>query len=100
MSDVITLSNVSITHPGASTPTLRNINLTVAEGDLTLVVGRTGTGKSTLLGTLNGIVPHFSGGRLDERPEALGDLGVEIERALGEVDELGALPWQVIIPGG
>lgn len=32
MSDVITLSNVSITHPGASTPTLRNINLTVAEG--------------------------------------------------------------------
>ena len=37
MSDVITLSNVSITHPGASTPTLRNINLTVAEGDLTLV---------------------------------------------------------------
>ena len=65
MSDVITLSNVSITHPGASTPTLRNINLTVAEGDLTLVVGRTGTGKSTLLGTLNGIVPHFSGGRLD-----------------------------------
>ena len=44
MSDVITLSNVSITHPGASTPTLKNINLAVAEGDLTLVVGRTGAG--------------------------------------------------------
>lgn len=62
MSDVITLSNVSITHPGASTPTLRNINLTVAEGDLTLVVGRTGTGKSTLLGTLNGIVHTSAAG--------------------------------------
>lgn len=65
MTDVITLSNVSITHPGAATPTLRNINLTVQEGDLALVVGRTGTGKSTLLGALNGIVPHFTGGRLD-----------------------------------
>ena len=43
---------------------------------------------------------YVSGGRLDERPEALGDLGVEIECALGEVDELGALPRQVIIPGG
>ena len=52
MSDVITLSNVSITHPGASTPTLRNINLAVEEGDLTLVVGRTGTGKSTLITSL------------------------------------------------
>lgn len=65
MTDAITLSNVSITHPGAATPTLRNINLTVQEGDLALVVGRTGTGKSTLLGALNGIVPHFTGGRLD-----------------------------------
>ncbi|WCC79492.1 ATP-binding cassette domain-containing protein [Cutibacterium equinum] len=65
MTNVITLSNVSITHPGATAPTLREINLTVEEGDLALVIGRTGTGKSTLLGSLNGIVPHFTGGRLD-----------------------------------
>ncbi|HKY14639.1 MAG TPA: ATP-binding cassette domain-containing protein, partial [Microthrixaceae bacterium] len=29
-----------------------------------LVVGRTGVGKSTLLGAINGLVPHFTGGHL------------------------------------
>ena len=86
MSDVITLSNVSITLPGASTPTLRNINLAVEEGDLTLVVGRTGTGKSTLLGALNGIVPHFSGGRLDGTVIVAGrDTGTHRPRELADV---------------
>ena len=86
MSDVITLSNVSITLPGSSTPTLRNINLAVEEGDLTLVVGRTGTGKSTLLGALNGIVPHFSGGRLDGTVIVAGrDTGTHRPRELADV---------------
>ena len=53
MTDVITLSNVSITHPGATAPTLRNINLTVQEGALALVVRRPVSGKSTLLGAVN-----------------------------------------------
>ena len=36
----------------------------VPEGELVLVVGRTGTGKSTLLRCVNGLVPHFTGGTL------------------------------------
>ena len=43
---------------------LRNVNLTVADGELVLVAGRTGVGKSTLLGTFNGLVPAFTGGSL------------------------------------
>ncbi|MGO4955999.1 ABC transporter ATP-binding protein [Luteococcus sp. Sow4_B9] len=39
-------------------------SLTIPDGDLCLVVGRTGTGKSTLLGAINGLVPHFSGSHL------------------------------------
>jgi energy-coupling factor transport system ATP-binding protein len=34
------------------------------EGSFTLVVGPSGAGKSTLLRCINGLVPHFSGGRL------------------------------------
>lgn len=65
MSPVIALHDVSVTLPDAASPVLSHLNLAVEEGDLALVAGRTGTGKSTLLGTLNGLVPHFSGGRLD-----------------------------------
>ena len=43
---------------------LRDVDLVVAEGELVLVAGRTGVGKSTLLGTFNGLVPAFTGGRL------------------------------------
>jgi energy-coupling factor transport system ATP-binding protein len=45
-------------------PVLRDVDLTVAEAELVLVAGRTGVGKSTLLGVLNGLVPAFTGGRL------------------------------------
>ena len=48
----------------AASPVLCEVNLHIDEGDLTLVVGRTGTGKSTLLGAINGLVPHFTGGVL------------------------------------
>jgi energy-coupling factor transporter ATP-binding protein EcfA2 len=49
---------------GASTPVLDHVDLTLDEGELVLVAGRTGVGKSTLLGVFNGLVPAFTGGRL------------------------------------
>ncbi|MGY2875547.1 energy-coupling factor transport system ATP-binding protein [Marmoricola sp. URHA0025 HA25] len=45
-------------------PVLSAVDVTVADGELVLVAGRTGVGKSTLLGTFNGLVPAFTGGRL------------------------------------
>jgi energy-coupling factor transport system ATP-binding protein len=43
---------------------LRHVDLTLDEGELVLVAGRTGVGKSTLLGVLTGLVPRFTGGVL------------------------------------
>jgi energy-coupling factor transport system ATP-binding protein len=43
---------------------LSHVDLTLEEGELVLVAGRTGVGKSTLLGVFNGLVPAFTGGRL------------------------------------
>ncbi|QIK71411.1 ATP-binding cassette domain-containing protein [Propioniciclava coleopterorum] len=61
---MITFDDVTITYPEAVAPTLERVSFTVPEGDLAVVVGRTGTGKSTLLGAINGLVPHFTGGVL------------------------------------
>jgi len=64
---VIRIEGVTVRYPGAGSPALRGVDLVVDEGELCLVVGRTGVGKSTLLGLVNGLVPHFTGGHLEGR---------------------------------
>ena len=63
---MIRFEHVTITY-GDHPPVLRDVDLSVAEGELCLVVGRTGVGKSTMLGAINGHVPHFTGGTLAGR---------------------------------
>ncbi|QEU89869.1 ABC transporter ATP-binding protein [Streptomyces kanamyceticus] len=61
---MITFDQVTVAYDDTTEPVLRDVDLTVEEGELCLVVGPTGVGKSTLLGTVNGLVPHFTGGTL------------------------------------
>lgn len=49
---------------GQVTPVLSGTDLVIEEGELMLVSGPTGVGKSTLLGVVTGLVPRFSGGTL------------------------------------
>ncbi|MCO6449998.1 MAG: ATP-binding cassette domain-containing protein [Caldilineales bacterium] len=51
-------------YPGAARPILRDISLQLPEGDFVLVAGPSGAGKSTFLRSLNGLVPHFYGGKV------------------------------------
>jgi energy-coupling factor transport system ATP-binding protein len=61
---VIELRGISFSYDGAARPVLEDVDATIEEGELVLVSGRTGVGKSTLLGVLTGLVPRFSGGTL------------------------------------
>ncbi|WP_416973770.1 ABC transporter ATP-binding protein [Streptomyces sp. 4F14] len=61
---MITFDQVTVHYDDTHEPALKDIDLTIDEGELCLVVGHTGVGKSTLLGTVNGLVPHFTGGTL------------------------------------
>ncbi len=60
---MVRLTGVSYAYPRQSTYAVHNLNLAVDEGEFLLVVGPSGAGKSTLLRVLNGLVPHFYGGR-------------------------------------
>ncbi|MFC8227116.1 ABC transporter ATP-binding protein [Streptomyces sp. NPDC057287] len=64
---MIRFEHVSVRYEGAGSPTLSGVDLTVPEGELVLVVGPSGVGKSTLLGAVSGLVPHFTGGTLTGR---------------------------------
>ncbi|GAA0727292.1 ATP-binding cassette domain-containing protein [Dactylosporangium roseum] len=64
---MIEFDRVGVTYADAARPAIRDVTLTVGEGELCLVAGSTGTGKSTLLRAVNGLVPHFTGGTLTGR---------------------------------
>lgn len=64
---MIQFESVTITYPDAPEPVIRDLNMEFHEGELVLVVGRTGSGKSTILRAINGLVPHFTGGTLRGR---------------------------------
>jgi energy-coupling factor transport system ATP-binding protein len=64
---VIAFDQVGVTYDGAAAPILREVSLRIEEGELCLVIGHTGTGKSTLLAAINGLVPYFTGGTLTGR---------------------------------
>ncbi|MEV6581610.1 ATP-binding cassette domain-containing protein [Streptomyces sp. NPDC051582] len=69
---MIRFEQVSVTYDGAARPTLRDVDLVIPEGELTLLVGPSGVGKSTLLGAVSGLVPHFTGGTLRGRVTVAG----------------------------
>lgn len=64
---MIRLDDVGVWYADDAPPVLQGVDLQIDEGELALVVGVTGVGKSTLLGLFNGLVPHFTGGRLHGR---------------------------------
>ena len=88
---MIRFEDVSVTYDGATEPVLSHVDLHVPEGELVLVVGRTGTGKSTLLRCVNGLVPHFTGGTLSGRVTVAGrDTRLHPPRELADV--VGIVP--------
>ncbi|MEU1144177.1 ABC transporter ATP-binding protein [Streptomyces sp. NPDC005863] len=83
---MIRFEDVSVCYEGASGPTVRGVDLTVPEGELVLLVGPSGVGKSTLLGTVSGLVPHFTGGTLRGRVTVAGrDTRTHKPRELADV---------------
>jgi len=65
------LTHLTYAYPGSGRPALADVSVEL-DGGLTLVVGPSGGGKSTLLRVLNGLVPHFHGGRVGGAAESAG----------------------------
>lgn len=83
---MIRFENVSVTYDGAGEPSVRDVDFEVPEGELVLLVGPSGVGKSTVLGAVSGLVPHFTGGTLHGRVTVAGrDTRTHKPRELADV---------------
>ncbi len=68
---MIRFSNVSLIYPQSTKTVLEDLSCEIQEGEMVLVMGQTGSGKSSLLRLVNGLVPHHTGGIL------AGDISVD-----------------------
>lgn len=61
---MIKFSRVSLIYPHSTTTVIEDLSFEISEGEMVLVMGHTGSGKSSLLRLINGLVPHHTGGIL------------------------------------
>lgn len=59
---IIEIKGLCFRYFGIDEMVLRNIDLSIEEGEFVLITGPTGCGKSTLLRCINGLIPHLYGG--------------------------------------
>lgn len=76
--NAIEVKNYSFTYDGLEAPTLKNVNFQLEYGELAVLAGLSGEGKSTLLSSLNGVIPNFTKGTQE------GDILVNGESILGK----------------
>jgi energy-coupling factor transport system ATP-binding protein len=82
---VIDLDGVTWTYPHSGTPSLRGVDLHVAPGEFVVLCGASGSGKSTALRLMNGLIPHFH-----EDGSLAGTVTVDgLSVAAAELDEIG-----------
>ena len=56
---IIQVKDVTFQYAGTSTPTIRGLSLSIKSGQSIVVMGRGGSGKSTLCFAMNGLIPQF-----------------------------------------
>lgn len=72
MKEAIEIKNVSFAYEGVSEQ-LKNVNLSIKEGEVVVLTGPSGGGKSTLTRVINGLVPYFYEGELSGEVYLLGN---------------------------
>ena len=62
---ILSARNLNLSYNGSPKPVLKNISLDVHHGEFILIAGESGSGKSSLLNCLSGLVPKVIPGRME-----------------------------------
>ena len=69
---IIELENVNFQYKGSKDGSLVNVNLNIEEGQTVLLCGASGSGKTSIIRLINGLIPHYYSGELEGRVTVAG----------------------------
>ena len=69
---IIDFNNVSFSYGTQTEGCLKNINFKIRMGEFVLFTGVSGSGKTTIMRLINGLIPHFFEGNLSGQVKVLG----------------------------
>lgn len=72
MESIVKMTNVSYAYPNTEKKTLSQIDFEAPKGKFTVIMGKTGAGKTTSVLCLNGIIPQLNEGELSGQIEVAG----------------------------
>ena len=93
--NVIELEHVSFKYKGSEEGLLNDTSLKVTKGETLLLTGASGSGKTTILRLINGLIPHYYQGEVEGKVTVAGreiaktEL-YELAGAVGADDAVGA----------
>ncbi|WP_274308708.1 ABC transporter ATP-binding protein [Solibacillus daqui] len=88
---VVSLQNVTYAFEKHSPPVILKLNMEIKQGEFVSIIGRSGTGKSTIFKLMTGLLTPDEGSIvIDDRQVAPGDVGFMPQKDL-------LLPWRTIL---
>ncbi|HZK24701.1 MAG TPA: ABC transporter ATP-binding protein [Oscillospiraceae bacterium] len=90
----VEFKDVTFSYPGAERPALRNINFTAGPGEITAIIGGTGSGKSTM----SSILLRFY--ELDSGSILINDVDIREMSQVQLREKIGYVPQQAVLFSG
>jgi energy-coupling factor transport system ATP-binding protein len=72
--ETIIIKNLSVRYSGQPKESLKNINLSITQGEIVAIIGKSGAGKTTLVRCINGEIPNLYEGEFYGVVEIYGEL--------------------------
>jgi osmoprotectant transport system ATP-binding protein len=94
---MITLEKVTKIYPGSNVPAVNNIDLEVPKGEICVLIGSSGCGKTTLMRMINRLIPITSGFIYIDEKNVLEMDPIELRRHVGYViQQIGLFPHMTV----
>ncbi len=73
MTPPLVVEDLTFRYRDRQTPAIRNLSFTAAEGEILLIAGASGCGKTTLVRAINGLIPRSYKGEMTGRVQLFGE---------------------------